>query len=218
MGEALHGPSQPRGPGGDPHGWGAAAAAAGPLQQAQAAARRMTPELPEPLALLWRRGLDLARDAAQLAADVHAGRLRFGDPARALRAWRGLWARVCEVTGDLAAAVMRRAGRDTWTWRTARAVQHAAAEGVAHARGWLAGGTSLPAGSYSPPPGRQARTWVLADAATQLHDAGHGPLGGVVEYPGPLAGLQARQPARARPRGRAAPGRDRAPAGRTPAG
>ena len=141
--------------------------------------------------------------ARRLAGAAHAARLRFPDPAAALRAWREIWAQACEITGDLAAALTRRLRAGSPAWRAARRLRHAAAEGAAHARGWLDPGRQLPAGSYDTPGNLQAPTWATADAATRLHDTGHGRLADL-DFPGPLAGLPPRRPPRPRDRRHAA--------------
>ena len=106
----------------------------------------------------WLRLRSLTTRARRLAADANAGRLRFSDPAWALRSWRAVWARVCEMTCDLAAGLMTDglrgpAGRSKGSrpWQAARALHHAAAEGAAHAHGWLPRDVRLPMGSYEPP-------------------------------------------------------------------
>jgi len=217
MGEALgrHRP-HPGGPGAapDPHGWGAAADSTGPLLDAQAQAQAAAPELGAQRT--WRRLMRLTGDAGRLAGDAHAGRLRFGDPARAGRAWRDLWTRVCEVTGDLAAALMTRLRRGSRGWRAASRLHHAAAEAVAHAHGWLPRGQQLPLGSYTPPRGRTGRTATIADLGTQLHDRGATPLGARdaltgLDYPGELREITLRVPPPRAP-ARSAAARARRPA------
>ncbi len=155
-----------------------------------------------------------------MAGDAHAGRMRFADPAGALRAWRRVWARACEITGDLAAALMTRLRRGRRAWRAARRLHHAAAEAVAHDRGWLPAGTRLPPGSYTPPRGKTGRTVVLADLATQLHDRGAAPLGARdaltgLDFPGELSSLVLRD-ARPRTPARRAAGPPRQPAPAAP--
>jgi hypothetical protein len=184
-------PARPAaGPRADPHGWDRAAAGTGPLRQAQAATADAVPGLGGDW--LWTRLCDLADSACRLARDADAGRLRFASPDRALRAWRVVWAQVCEMTGDLAGALQARLRPGGRGWRAARRLQHAAAEAVAHARGWLPHGETLPGGSYDPPTGYSAPTWARADAAARLHEAGAGPLG-QVDFPGLLAGVPARK-------------------------
>jgi hypothetical protein len=169
--------------------WGPAAASAERLRQAQVSAGQAIAGLRQEW--LWTQLRDLTDSASRLTRDVLSGRLRFADLPQALGSWRGLWARVCELTGDLADAVMARLRPDGSSWRAARRLRHAATEGAAHARGWLAPGENLPPGSYDPPPGHRAPTSARADAATQLHQAGAGPLS-QIEFPGPLAGTTAR--------------------------
>ena len=179
-------------------GWGQAAADARQLQRAQAAAGRTAGPLRNDPA--WQQLRAVTRRAARLAAGVRQGRIRFASPGWALRAWREIWARAGEITGDLAAAAMTRLRPGSRGWRAASRVHHAAAEAVAHARGWLPRGRRLPPGSYTPPRGYTAPTAVAADAATRLHDRGAGPLISL-DFPGPLTGV----PARTNPRGRSRP-------------
>jgi hypothetical protein len=136
--------------------------------------------------LLWTQLRDLTDSACRLTSDALTGRLRFTNLSRALRSWRRLWAQVCELTGDLADAMMTRLRHGSPGWRAARRLRHAATEAVAHARGWLPHSEQLPPGSYDPPPGYSAPTWARADAAARLHRAGAGPLG-QIDFPGPLA-------------------------------
>ena len=170
--------------------WGPAAASAEWLRQAQVSAGQAIAGLRQEW--LWTQLRDLTDSASRLTRDVLSGRLRFADLPQALGSWRGLWAQVCELTGDLADAVMARLRPDSRGWRAARRLRHAATEGVAHARGWLFHGEKLPPGSYDPPPGYRAPTSARADAATRLHRADAGPLS-QVEFPGPLAGAAARK-------------------------
>lgn len=179
-------------------GWGQAAAGARQLQRAQAAAGRTTGPLRNDPA--WQQLRAVTRRAAALADGVRQGRIRFASPGWALRAWREICARVGEITGDLAADAMTRLSPGSRGWRAASRVHHAAAEAVAHARGWLPRGRRLPPGSYTPPRGYTAPTAVAADAATRLHDRGAGPLI-ALDFPGPLKGV----PARTTPRGRSRP-------------
>jgi len=185
-----------------------APAAARPLQQAQAAAGATIPGLRD--GRDWQQLRSATRRAARLAGGAHAGRIRFADPALAQQAWRAVWARVCEITGDLADALMRRLPSGSPAWRAARRLNHAATEGVARARGWLAPGQQLAAGSYEAPPGWRAPARARADAATRLHDSGQSPLS-TLDFPGPLAGVPARQPPRRRGRHAASPGARRQP-------
>ena len=211
------------GPSAGQRGWAEAAASAGQVRQALAVAAGAVPGLRQDR--LWTQVRGLADSAHSLARDASAGRLRFADPARALRSWRRMWARVCELTCDLAARVMtdwlrgpaghREGSR---AWQALRAVHHAAAEGAAHAHGWLPRYVQLPIGSYEPPGGRRvtaAPARAKADASAHLHDLGAGPLG-QLDYPGPLADLTARHPPgrHARPRAaRAAAARAAQPGG-----
>ena len=133
----------------------------------------------------FRRLSDLIDQAHDLAQDAHHNRVRFTVPAGARRAWTAIWARVCEITGDIASSLMAGLRNGTRGWRAARRLRHVAAEGVAHACGWLPRGQRLPMGSYDPPQGRRWPTWVLADAATQRHTAGAGPLS-ELEFPGEM--------------------------------
>jgi hypothetical protein len=190
--------------GADGRAWGPAAASAEWLRQAQVSAGQAIAGLRQAQVSagqaiaglrqewLWTQLRDLTDSAARLARDVLSGRLRFADLPQALGSWRGLWAQVCELTGDLADAVMGRLRRGSPSWRAARRLRHAATEAVAHARGWLDGSEKLPPGSYDPPPGTTAPTWARADAAAQLHRAGAGPLS-QVEFPSGLAGAAARK-------------------------
>jgi hypothetical protein len=156
----------------------------------------------------WLQLRSLTTSARRLAADASAGRLRFSDPAWALRSWRAVWARVCELTCDLAAGLMTDRLRGpaghrngSRSWRAARALHHAAAEGAAHAHGWLPRSVRLPMGSYELPGrhGRTATSRAKASAAAQGYEQAAGP-GSRLEFPGGLAEVA----------GRAAPGgRDR---------
>jgi hypothetical protein len=85
-------------------------------------------------------------------------------------------------------------------WNAARSLRHAAAEGVAHARGWLPRPEHLPAGSYEAPALRRPPTWVVAEAATRLHDSGAS-LSSQLDFPA-LKGAMEGVPARRAPRGR----------------
>lgn len=181
--------------GGPAAGWERAVAAARPLQQAQSAAAAFVPGLGDDRD--WQQLRMVTRRAARLAGDAHAGRIRFASPAWAQHAWRAVWARACEITGDLADALMRRLPEGSPAWRAARRLNHAATEGVAHARGWLPAGQRLPADSYEAPPRWRASARARADAATRLRDNGQPPLS-TLDFPGPLAGVPARQPPRAR--------------------
>jgi hypothetical protein len=183
-------------------GWQVAVDATGAMQRVQDQAATAITGLTRNAA--WRRLRALTTSARRLAADAGAGRLRFADPARALRIWKAVWGRACELTGDLAAAMMTRLRQGSSPWYAARAVHHAAAEGVAHAYAWLPRAERLPAGSYEAPPGYQARTRPRADAATRLHQAGAGRLDQLVDFPGPLAGVPPRQIPGRRDRRRAA--------------
>ena len=188
-------------------GWGPAAAGAEWLRQAQVSAGQAIAGLRQEW--LWTQLRDLTDSASRLTRDVLSGRLRFADLPQALGSWRGLWAQVCELTGDLADAVMARLRQGSRSWRAARRLRHAATEGVAHARGWLFHGEKLPPGSYDLPPGYRAPTSARADAAALLHRADAGPLS-QVEFPGPLAGATARKtpgPHAARRAGRTAAAR-----------
>jgi hypothetical protein len=173
------------------------------MQRVQSAAAAAIGGLAQDPAWLQLRAL--TNKARRLAADASAGRLRFGDPAWALRSWRAVWARVCEMTCDLAAGMMKDwlrgpAGRRKGSrpWQAARALHHAAAEGAAHAHSWLPREVRLPAGSYEIPgaDGRTATARAKAMAAARQHAAG---------FPGP--GSQLEFPAPADVSGRPAPGR-----------
>src|ERR1019366_7204801 len=170
--------------------WQTAVTGTEALQRARDMASKTLPELRNSAA--WKRTGELARSARQVAADAARGLLRFTDPGRALRAWNAVWARACEMTGDLAAGLMNRLRRGGRGWDAARALHHTAAAGVAHARGWLPRTEHLPPGTYEPPPGFRARAWAAADAATRLHDAGAGPLSRL-DFPGALEGVPARR-------------------------
>jgi len=162
MGEAL-GRARPPAPGpADPHGWGAAAGDARDLLAAQETTRQAVTGLADDPA--WQRLGRATRGAHRLAADAGSGQLRFSDPARASRAWREIWAQVCEITGDMAGALMPLLRQGSRSWRAARRLRHAAAEASAHAHGWLPRGQRLPPGSYAAgvPTMRAA-----ADAATR---------------------------------------------------
>ena len=187
-------------PAGDQGNWRTAAASTGPLRQALTAAGETITGLRQEW--LWTQLCDLADSTRRVARDAAAGRLRFSDPAGALRSWRQVWAQVCELTGDLADAVMTRLRPGGPSWRAARRLRHAATEAVAHARGWLPRDEKLPPGSYDPPPGYTGSTWARADAAAQLHQAGSGPLGDV-EFPGPLSATRPSRPPGTRARQRA---------------
>jgi hypothetical protein len=185
-------------------GWRVLTSMAATMQRAQDLAAGDIPGLPGNRT--WRRLRSLTADARRVAADASSGRLRFGDPAVAFRAWRAVWARTCELTCDLAARVMDGLRPGGQPWHTARALHHAAAEAVAHARRWLPRDMRLPAGSYEPPGGRRiagAPAWAKADAAARLHQAGAGPLR-ELDFPGPLAGVTARRTPSPRDRQRAA--------------
>ena len=165
----------------------------------------------------WLQLRSLTTRARRLAADANAGRLRFSDPAWALRSWRAVWARVCEMTCDLAAGLMTDglrgpAGRSKGSrpWQAARALHHAAAEGAAHAHGWLPRDVRLPMGSYEPPrrPVSAAAARTKAKVAARWYEKAAGP-GGQLEFPGGLAEVT----------GRVAPGgQDRQQAARAAAG
>jgi hypothetical protein len=174
----------------DGHVWAPAAASAEWLRQAQASAGHAIAALRQEW--LWTQLHDLTDSACRLTRDALTGRLRFADLPQALRSWRGLWAQVCELTGDLADVVMARLRPGSRSWRAARRLRQAATEAVAHARGWLSRGENLPPGSYDPPPGYRAPTWARADAAARLHRAGAGPLS-QIDFPGALAGATARK-------------------------
>ena len=160
----------------------------------------------------WRRLVPGSpRDAQRLAGGARAGQLRFSDPARARRAWRRSGPRVCEITGDLAAALMPLLRRGSRGWRAARRLRHAAAEAVAHAHGWLPRGQRLPPGSYprraAAPAHRARRT---GDPAARR---GATPLGARDALTGPLPGSRespAAPPARPPP-GPPRPGRHAGP-------
>ena len=170
--------------------WQTAVTGAEALQRARDMASQALPTLRNSAA--WQRTGELARSARQVAADAARGLLRFTNPGQALRAWNAVWARACEMTGDLASGLMNRLRRGSRGWNAARALHHTAAEGVAHARGWLPRSEHLPPGSYEPPPGFRAPAWAKADAATRLHDAGAGPLSRL-DFPGALEGVPARR-------------------------
>jgi hypothetical protein len=171
--------------------WRTAVDDADSVQEARATMARALPALRGNPA--WQRTGELIGQARALASDALHGLLRFRDPERARQAWGAVWARTCEITGDLAAGLMRQLRRGSRTWTAARSLRHAAAEGVAHARGWLPRAERLPLGSYEAPPGWRARTGVSADAATRLHASGAGPLNKLLDFPGPLEGVPARQ-------------------------
>ena len=165
----------------------------------------------------WLQLRSLTTSARRLATDASAGRLRFSDPAWALRSWRAVWARVCEMTCDLAAGLMtdRLRGptlrsKASRPWQAARALHHAAAEGAAHAHGWLPRDVRLPMGSYEPPrrPVSAAAARMKAKVAARMYEKTAG-AGGQLEFPGGLAEVT----------GRASPGgQDRQRAARATAG
>lgn len=202
-------------------GWHVLAGMATAMQHHQDQAAASIPRLPA--SQTWRRLRALTADARKVATDARAGRLRFTDPAFAFRAWRAVWARACELTCDLAARVMDGLRRGGKPWQAARALHHAAAEGIAHARRWLPRDMRLPAGSYEPPGGRRisgAPGWAKADAAALLHQAGAGPLS-ELDFPGPLAGITTRRqvgPRELRHAARPAARQNRAGARATPPG
>ena len=170
----------------------------------------------------WLQLRRLTTTARRLAADASAGRLRFSDPAWALRSWRAAWARVCEMTCDLAGGLMKDwlrgpAGRRKGSrpWQAARALHHAAAEGAAHAHGWLPRYVRLPMGSYEIPgrDGRTATARAKANGAARRHEEAAGP-GGQLEFPAGVAKAAGRTSAgrhRAAARGRRAGPRPGAP-------
>jgi hypothetical protein len=187
-GQPMPAPDPPKAP--DRSRWQAAVTSTDAIQRARDRAAHALPALRDSAA--WQRTGELARSARQVASDAARGLLRFTNPGQALRAWNAVWARACEMTGDLAAGLMNRLRRGGRGWNAARALHHTAAEGVAHARGWLPRTEHLPPGSYEPPPGFRARAWAAADAATRLHDAGVGPLSRL-DFPGALEGVRARR-------------------------
>ena len=178
--------------------WQAAVAGAEGLQRARDMASQALPALPDSRA--WQRTGDLARSARRLANDASSGQLRFSNPGHARRAWHAVWAEACEITGDLAGGLMNRLRPGSRGWNAARSLRHAAAEGVAHARGWLPRPEHLPAGSYEAPALRRPPTWVVAEAATRLHDSGAS-LSSQLDFPA-LKGAMEGVPARRAPRGR----------------
>ncbi len=185
-------------------GWQASVTMTGAMQRAQDHAAGAISGLSHTRP--WRRLRALTADSRRLAADVSAGRLRFGDPAVALRTWRAVWARACEVTCDLAAMMMDGVRQGSSPWYAARALHHTAAEGIAHARSWLPREMRLPMGSYEPPGSRRvsaASGRMKADAAARLHEAGAGPLS-QLDFPGPLQGVTPRAAPTGRDRQRAA--------------
>jgi hypothetical protein len=203
----------------DQAGWRVSVTMTGTMHRAQGEAAAQIGSLaqdPE-----WRRLRGLTTRARRLAADASAGRVQFADPAWALRSWRAVWARVCEITGDLAARLMT-----DWTrgpaghhkgsraWQAARDLHHVACQGAAHAYGWLPRGMRLPAGSYEPPGGRRvtaATARVKALNAARLHDQAAGPPGRF-DFPADLSLAAPRNGAGRRdqqPAARAASSRDR---------
>jgi hypothetical protein len=202
MADAL----QPGGGGAIPEqaGWQVALRWTATMHRVQSAAAAAIGGLAQDPAWLQLRALTTR--ARRLAADASAGRLRFSDPAWALRSWRAVWARVCEMTCDLTAGMMkdwlrgpigRRKG--SRPWQAARALHHAAAEGAAHAHRWLPRDVRLPAGSYEipGPDGRTATARAKAMAAARRHAVGFPGPGSQLEFPGAVADVS----------GRAAPGR-----------
>ena len=162
---------------------------------------------------IWLRLRALTSNSRRLAADASAGRLQFSDPGWALRSWRAVWARVCELTCDLAARMMTdwllgpgRHHEGSRAWQAARNLHHAAAEGVARAHGWLPRHVRLPIGSYEPPGGRRvtaAAAPVKALNAARLYDQSAGTLS-QLDFPAALEQVTARAPAGRRDQLRAA--------------
>jgi hypothetical protein len=124
-----------------------------------------------------------------------------------MRRWRAIWGRICEVTSNAAAWLTFRLPAGGPAWNAARRLDHAAAEGAAHAHGWLPAGQRLPPGSYQPPPGYKGPAWARADAASRL--AGAGARLSDLAFPGalPLRDAELLQGAFTRRRPRAAAGR-----------
>jgi len=108
-------------------------------------------------------------------------------PAAARRQWRALWARTCEVTSGAASWVAGRLPDQSPARDAARRLDHAAAEGAAHAHGWLPAGQRLPAGSYEPPAGYAGPAWARADAASRLAAAEGGGRLTDLSFPDDLA-------------------------------
>jgi hypothetical protein len=179
-------------------GWGVSVRMTASMHQAQGAATAGIRTLSHNPA--WLRLRSLTTSARRLAADASAGRLQFTDPAWALRSWRAVWARVCEMTCDLAAGMMTgwlrgpaRHDKGSRPWQAARALHHAAAEGAAHAHGWLPREVRLPMGSYEPPGGRisAASARAKANAAGRRYQPGAGPLS-QIDFATPPAHIAAR--------------------------
>jgi hypothetical protein len=212
-------------------GWQVSVRMTARMHQVQSAAAAAIGNLAQDPA--WLRLRRLTANARRLAADASARRLRFSDPAWALRSWRAVWARVCEMTCDLTAALTTDrlrgpAGRRKGSrpWQAARALHHAAAEGAAHAHGWLPRDVRLPMGSYEIPGrhGRVAGARAKAGAAARRYSGGPwrageaaGPLS-QLDFPGAVAkvadgarpGRQRAAAAKAR-HARTAPGRHAPP-------
>jgi hypothetical protein len=196
----------------DQAGWQVSVGMTGRLQQAQDPAAAAIGGLRQHP--VWLRLRALTSSSRRLATDASAGRLQFSDPAWALRSWRAVWARVCELTCDLAGRMMTdwlrgpsRHGRGSRAWQAARNLHHAAAEGAAHAHGWLPRHVRLPVGSYEPPGGRRvtaAPAPVKALNAARRYDQGAGP-GSRLDFPAALAQVTARTPAGRRDRRAARP-------------
>lgn len=193
-------------------GWQVSVRMTARMHQAQSAAAAAIGDLAQNPA--WLRLRRLTTTARRLAADARAGRLRFSDPAWALRSWRAVWARVCEMTCDLAGGLMTNglrspAGRREGSrpWRAARALHHAAAEGAAHAHGWLPRDVRLPMGSYEIPGRREgtASARAKANVAARRYEEAAGP-GGQLEFPAGVATAAGRTTA-GRQRAAAARGR-----------
>jgi hypothetical protein len=163
------------------------------MHRAQSAAAAAMGDLAQSPA--WLRLRRLTTAARRLAADARAGRLRFSDPAWALRSWRAVWVRVCEMTCDLAGKLMTDrlrgpAGRHKGSrpWQAARALHHTAAEGAAHAHGWLPRYVRLPMGSYEAIPNHAGAASARAKArvAARRYEETAGPAG-QLEFPSGVA-------------------------------
>jgi hypothetical protein len=113
----------------------------------------------------------VTRKARRLAAAAAKGTLRFADPGKARQAWNRIWARVCELTGTVAQALMDWLPRNSRARAAARRLHHHAVDGYARTQGWLPQ-PGVPFGRYELPDGLAGPVWAKAYNATRPDSPG----------------------------------------------